>query len=147
MNLSSKSRYGVRILIQLALNYNTGVSVKGKTLSEAQEITEPYIEQIMISLKRSGMVRAERGCAGGYLLSRPPESITLLEIIELFEGKLELVRCVKGSKTCSRFPFCETTRVWKRLSETFRREAAAITLAHIIEENAQEKLKQAEHVH
>jgi Rrf2 family protein len=136
-----------RILIQLALNYNTGVSVKGKTLSETQDITEPYIEQIMISLKRSGMVRAERGCAGGYLLSRPPESITLLEVIELFEGKLELVRCTKGSQTCARMPICETTRVWKRLSEAFRREAAAVTLAHIIEESAQGKLKQAEYTH
>ncbi len=146
MNLSSKSRYGVRILIQLALNYNTGVSVKGKTLAETQEITEPYIEQIMISLKRSGMVRAERGCAGGYLLSRPPESITLLEVIELFEGKLELVRCTKGSQICSRLPVCETTRIWKRLSETFRREAAAITLAHVIEENSRAKAKKAEYV-
>ncbi len=146
MNLSSKSRYGVRILVQLGMNYDKGISIKGKSLAESQDITEPYIEQIMISLKRAGMVRAERGCTGGYLLSRPPETITLLEVIELFEGKLELVRCGKSGEKCARFDVCETTRTWKRLSDIYRREASKVTLASILDENNKQQAQEPEYM-
>ncbi len=133
MKLSTKSRYGLRILLQIAIDESNKPAVKGKIISEKQEISEAYLEQIMIPLKNSGIVRTIRGCNGGYALNRDPEEITVLDIIELFEGKLELVKCIDDPENCNRCDICLTRGVWERLSETLRREADKITLKNIME--------------
>ncbi len=109
MNLSTKSRYGLRILLCLAKSYESGVRVplKGKSIALSQGLTEPYFEQIIIKLKACGLVKTIRGCNGGYLLNRSPEIISLLEIIEIFEGPVELVNCKKSGGMCSRHDKCE----------------------------------------
>ena len=86
MKLSTKTRYGLRILLQIAADTenNKKGSVKGKSIAQMQNVSEAYLEQIMIPFKTAGFVKTVRGCNGGYALNRPAESITVLDIIELF---------------------------------------------------------------
>lgn len=134
MRLSTKSRYSLRILVQLALEMKATPAVKGRVIAKKQEISEPYLEQIMIPLKSSELVRTIRGCNGGYSLNKSPEDITILDIIELFEGKIEFAECNNESTTpCSLLDRCPTSSVWAHLSKTLRDEAAKISLASILE--------------
>ncbi|QSH41506.1 Rrf2 family transcriptional regulator [Lentisphaerota bacterium ZTH] len=135
MNLSTKSRYGLRILLCLAKSYGTDVPLKGKAIASEQGLTEPYFEQIIIKLKAHSLVATVRGCHGGYLLNRSPETISLLEIVEIFEGPVELVKCRKGTSVCPRQSECAAQSVWHKLSRTIRTELAKVTLASIVQEN------------
>ena len=132
MKLSTKSRYGLRILLEIALDRDGNGASSGKTIAQKQDISEAYLEQIMIPLKEAGLIRTIRGCRGGYALRRPASEITMLDVMELFEGPLDLVKCGEGDKPCSRLAECTTSKVWKHLSETLRREAKKITLAQIV---------------
>ena len=138
MNLSTKTRYGLRILVQLAEIYGQNVAIKGKDIAAQQEFTEAYLEQIMIKLKEAGFIRTERGCNGGYILAKSPDNISVLDVMELFEGRLDLVRCKNENKVCPRILKCKTTRVWKKLSDIFRAEASQLSLTKILEMNKQE---------
>lgn len=138
MNFSTKTRYGLRILIQLAESYGENVAVKGKDIAAEQNFTEAYLEQIMIKLKEAGFVRTERGCNGGYILAKSPDKITILDVIELFEGRLDLVSCKDQTKVCPRILQCKTTRTWKKISDIFRGETSKWTLTKILEMNKQE---------
>ena len=134
MKLSTKSRYGLRILIQIALDNINGKQLsQGKNIAKKQGVTDAYLEQIMIPMKRGGIVGAVRGCNGGYELRKKAEDITVLEIIELFEGRIKLSDCSIGNQNCSRFEACPTVNVWKELEDTFREKAATITLESILE--------------
>ena len=134
MKLSTKTRYGLRILIQIALSCDQRKAVKGKFIAAKQDISEAYLEQIMIPLKNADIIRTLRGCNGGYALKRQPEEITVLDIIELFEGKVNLVKCVEDEKECYRCSYCLANRVWGKLADSLRKEAGAITLDQLISE-------------
>jgi Rrf2 family transcriptional regulator, cysteine metabolism repressor len=137
MRLSTKTRYGLRILLQIALDCEgkRNASVKGKTIAEKQDISEAYLEQIMIPLKSEGFVKTVRGCHGGYALNRQPEQITVLALIELFEGPIQLVKCVGGDEgDCPRVGICPTSGVWVKLSSEIRSLAAKVSLQSIVEE-------------
>ena len=127
MKVSTKTRYGLRIVLQLA-EASDGKAVKGKDIVCRQGISEPYMEQIMIKLRKTGWVATERGCHGGYKLNIAPGDVTILDLIELFEGPLELVNCNDKDKRCMRFDKCKTSSSWQMLAESFRREAAKISL-------------------
>ena len=132
IKLSTKSRYGLRILVQIALESRRGRLANGRTLAREQEITEAYMEQIMIPLKTAKLVKTRRGCRGGYELGRPPEQITILEVIELFEGSVELVHCDGPEEVCPRRRDCLTYPAWKTLSDGLRRTAAGMTLSGLM---------------
>ena len=137
MRLSTKTRYGLRILLQIALDCEgrRNSSVKGKTIAEKQDISEAYLEQIMIPLKSEGFVRTVRGCHGGYALNRTPEQVSILNLIELFEGRVQLVKCLGNEDgDCPRIDICPTSSVWTKLSEDIRKLAGKITLQSIVEE-------------
>jgi len=134
MKLTTKTRYSLRILIQLAQNYQK-LPVRGKDISVAQKISEPYLEQIMISLKSAGYVGTLRGCNGGYILDVPPEDVTVLNLLELFEGKIQFSDCSNSdSSPCSLFYSCPTTKIWDKLSKVLIDEASQVSLATILEE-------------
>ena len=135
MRLSTKSRYGLRILMQIAIDNRDGKAAQGKSISKKQEISEPYLEQIMIPLKNAGLVRTTRGCNGGYFLNKAPKDITILNVIELFEGEFTLVDCVSDEKNCPRIKNCQTSNVWKKIAKSLRDTADKITLASILEEH------------
>jgi len=135
MKISTKSRYGLRILVEVAINTTNGISCTGRTVAKTLDLSEAYLEQIMIPLKTAGMVKTKRGCKGGYALSMDPNDITLLSVIELFEGKLTLVGCVGDASNCPKLNVCSTQAVWSELSQTLREKAASITLAQVVQQH------------
>ena len=139
MRVSTKTRYGLRIVLQLAEAQPGGEALKGKDIVKRQKISEPYMEQIMIKLRKAGWVVTERGCQGGYKLSVAPESVSILDFIELFEGPLDLVDCQKKDKRCTLLGDCKSSISWKILAEGFRNEARKMSLARIIELNSNVK--------
>lgn len=132
MKLSTKPRYGLRILAQIAVDTEDGRPAGGKDIAKKQDISTAYMEQILIPLRNAGIITAVRGRNGGYLLNRPAEEITVLDIIEIFEGKLELVES-NGCDTCGQECVCPTREIWERLSAVLRKESAAITVAELAE--------------
>ncbi len=132
MKISTKLRYGLRILLQIALDTEYKNSVTAHELAKKQDISEPYLEQIMITMKNSGFVNAIRGCRGGYVLNQSPKEITVLDVLELFEGKVKLVDCIDKNKPCSRLDFCCTHEIWEDLSNVIKEKASEITLESII---------------
>ena len=133
MKLTTKTRYSLRILVQLASRYNQA-PVKGKDISSKQNISEPYLEQIMITIKSAGFVRTERGCNGGYALNKSPKSISVLDIIQLFEGEIAFADCLEPSSTCGMLTQCPTSKIWNHLSKTLKDEASQITLKSIVDD-------------
>ena len=135
MKLSSKARYALRILLQIAYeNLNGNHLASGKLIASKQEITEPYLEQIMIYLKKGDLIETVRGCNGGYKLKKDPEHITVLEIIELFDGTLKLADCGATEKECLKSNKCIAEKVWKELSHVLRVAAENITLDSILDD-------------
>ena len=122
MKLSTKPRYGLRILAQIAADGGDSSPVSGKEVAQKQSISIAYIEQILIPMRNAGLVRTMRGRNGGYILARPAEDISLLEIIELFEGRLELV---------SKQDRSSASNIWNRLTDSLRKETAAISVADL----------------
>jgi len=115
MKLSTRSRYGVRLMLSLAVS-DTGNPVLLKDIASSEGISEKYLSQIIIPLKGRGLVSAFRGAHGGYLLSRPASDIKLREIIEPLEGDLSLVECVGGPNICGRSVLCVTREIWDKMS-------------------------------
>lgn len=129
MKISTKSRYGLRLLFRLAI---TGKDVVPLSEIAAKEnISEKYLEHIINRLKTGGFVKAQRGIKGGYVLTKNPSEIRLLEVVEILEGTLILVDCL-GKKPCEKIPICPTQWVWDRLSNVLRQELAKITLDDVV---------------
>ncbi len=117
MKVSTKGRYGLRAMIELAANYTAGPVFIG-TISGKQDISLKYLHAILTSLKKAGLVRSLRGRSGGYVLARSPARITLQEIFHALEGPLALVDCVTNRGSCRRAENCTTREVWRDLSRT-----------------------------
>lgn len=122
MKLSTKPRYGLRILAQIAADGGDKIPISGKEVARKQDISIAYIEQILIPMRNAGIVRTVRGRNGGYLLDRPAKDISLLDIIELFEGRLELVDDHIAN---------DASGLWQRLTQVLRTEAESITVADL----------------
>ncbi len=135
MQLSTKTRYAVRALVELAMAYGQG-PVKLKDIAASQDISLKYLEQVMYPLRVGGYVKTLKGSRGGYILGRPPERIKLHEIIQSIEGSLSFVPCVDDPEVCGRFERCATREVWARLKESVLNELKSITLAELAEKQA-----------
>ncbi len=132
MKLSSKTQYGTRILLQVAITTQSGRLAQGKELAAKQNINEPYLEQIMVSLKKAGMIQTVRGRRGGYLLAIDPKTVTLLDIIETFEGPVALAE-LGSDKDTPPASQDAITAAFENINQTLRAEAGGVTLADIIE--------------
>ncbi len=136
MRLSTKSRYGVRALFDIA--YNSGnLPAQIQDISRRQDISPRYLEQIFQSLKRAGILKSKRGPQGGYYLGRKPEEITLSEIVQATEGDTLLVECTEDKKckkgSCSFDGSCVSQVVWQDASAVLRQFLAGITLKTLCE--------------
>lgn len=131
MRLSTRSRYGLRLMLALALRYGKG-SVFLKDIASSEDMSEKYLSQIMIPLKAKGLVVSLRGVNGGYLLARPPSTITLREIVELLEGGLGLVGCVGNPSICSKASACTARETWRFLSERIARTLDSLNLEDMV---------------
>ena len=129
MKLTTKSRYGVRAIFDIAY-HSGGLPAQIKDISERQRISPRYLEQIFQKLKKAGILGSKRGPRGGYFLLKPPSEITLYDIITCTEGPIELVFCVSEAdeecspRTCEMKDRCVASPMWKeigdRIAEIFR---------------------------
>jgi len=136
MRLSTKGRYGVRLMLELALHYGKG-AVLLKTIAEMQQVSEKYLWHLIVPLRAAGLISTKRGVHGGYTLAKPPSQITLKEIVEILEGPMSLVECVKFPSVCERSTFCAARDVWVKLSEKLMETLGSITLEELA--NSQRK--------
>jgi Rrf2 family transcriptional regulator, cysteine metabolism repressor len=127
MKLSTKTRYGIRAMLELALNYKRK-PLSIKEIAKNQEISKKYLEHLLILLKTAGLVGSTRGAGGGYALTRPPSEIRLSQIVQVLEGSLSLVDCVDSPVICSRSKFCATRDVWFLIKQSIVQVLYSITL-------------------
>lgn len=131
MKISTKGRYAVRVMLDLAI-HNTGEYVKVKQIAARQEISEKYLEQIIAVLNKAGYVISTRGAQGGYRLAREPKDYTVGMILRLTEGSLAPVACLEGNApVCERCDTCETLEVWKELNAAINQVVDGITIADL----------------
>lgn len=116
MKLSTKGRYGVRLMLELALHYGEG-PIPLKEIAERQDISEKYLGHLIPSLKASNLINSTQGAYGGYSLAKPPQDITLDEVIGALEGNIVLVECVNKSDFCDKTDTCVTREIWKEMTE------------------------------
>lgn len=135
MKISTKGRYGLRTLMDIAAHQATG-PVNLNDMAERQGISAKYLWQIVNLLKMAGFVRGTRGPKGGYILIRDPHSITLLDVIQVLEGPVSLVECVDDPTYCSRAENCVAHSVWSEVSQAVRQALANVTLAEILRRHA-----------
>ncbi|HZK24613.1 MAG TPA: Rrf2 family transcriptional regulator [Oscillospiraceae bacterium] len=138
MKLSTKGRYGVRAMFDLALHSGQG-AIALKHVAQREQISEKYLEHLFANLKKAGLIYSVRGAQGGYRLARPAEEITLGDIIRVLEGPVAPTDCViKGAAgkndKCNRATACVMHHVWSRLSDEINDLLDSVTLAEIVEE-------------
>ncbi len=131
MKLSTRSRYGVRLMLDLALHANEGPVQLG-VVAQRQGIGVKYLEQILISLKKADYVTSVRGAKGGHLLSRLPEETTVGEVVRLLEGSLWLVKCIQYPEECERSEHCVTRIIWKAATDAIHQRLDAITFKDLM---------------
>lgn len=127
MKISTRGRYGIRLMLALALNYNNG-TIPLKTIAKDQGISEKYLEQIINPLTKSGLVKSFRGAQGGYMLTNPPEATTVGEILRVLEGSLSPVDCV-DHPNCANSDHCVSLSIWKKMKVALDEVVDNITLA------------------
>jgi Rrf2 family protein len=132
MKLSAKSRYAVRLMLDLAMHLGRGPQ-RTASLSEHTGVTVRFIEQILKPLKKAGLVDSVRGAAGGYVLAGRPADVTLADILRVVEGDLGLTNCCLDAGICHRSSVCKARQAWDRVSHALEQELSAITLADLME--------------
>lgn len=131
MKISTKGRYALRLMLDLALN-SSGTAIPLRDVAQRQEISDKYLEQIVTQLSRAGLVRSVRGAGGGYLLTRPPEQYTVGEILRVLEGNLAPVSCADGIGCCQRADQCVTLEVWQEIQAAVASVVDGRTLADLV---------------
>ena len=134
MKLSTKSRYGTRLMVDMAQHYHNG-PIHLANVAKRQGISVKYLEQIIIPLKKADYIRSVRGPKGGHILAKAPEEITVGEIVALLEEGTTFVECSEHDGSCERSSICLTRRLWKEAAQAMFEKLYAITLADIINED------------
>jgi Rrf2 family protein len=138
MKLTTKGRYGLRLMIELALHdENTLVTLR--EISKHQEISVKYLWSLITPLQRAGLVKAVRGAHGGYTLAKPPSEITIRDIVVEVEGPLSIVDCVADSSVCHREPLCVARDIWIEVSRKIEETLDSITLSDILKRYQQKE--------
>ena len=140
MKLTTKGRYGLRAVIDLAV-YAKEEPVSLAAVAERQSISISYLEQLIAKLKKAGIVQSTRGAQGGYTLAKSPEEISVGDILRALEGTLSPVECVaeNGDSECASSDFCVTKYVWKRISDSINDTVNGIPLSELITESERVK--------
>jgi Rrf2 family protein len=144
IRLSTKGRYGTRLMLNLARHYGAGNdAVILKHISEDERISIRYLEQIIIPLKINRLVKSIRGAGGGYTLARKPEDIRIGEILHALEGNCCLVECIEDGTYCEFTDTCPTYDIWKNATDLLKNYFDSITLkdAQVMAEKKVKKAK------
>ncbi len=132
MKMTTKGRYGLRAMADLAVHHDGDNFIPLKHISERQHISENYLERLMAGLRRSGLVQAQRGTQGGYRLARKPEEITVRDILEAVREPMALTDCVEEGQTSCRGHYCTSRKVWQKMTDSLIRMADSITLYEMV---------------
>ena len=128
MKLSTKGKYGIKAMVDLAVNYGRG-NVSTSALAQIQGVSEAYLEQLLASLRKAGLVTSSRGAQGGYALARDPAEIDVGEVLRALEGSTALLECVGGSGNCDNAVHCSARPLWLKLQERIDEVLDSTTLA------------------
>jgi len=131
MKLSTRSRYGTRMMLDLAQHYDEGPIQIGY-IARRQDISVKYLEQLIIPLKKANFIKSVRGPKGGHMLARPPEEITIGEIVKVLEGGIDLSDCIGNPDECNRYSSCLTRGIWEEATKAMYDRLNSITLSKFI---------------
>ena len=132
MKLSTKGRYGVKAMVDLAINYGNG-PVSVKSISERQNISEYYLEQLFSLLRKAKLIKSVRGAQGGYVLNKLPEDILVSEIMQVLEGPIEVSDCLEED-TCSNADCCATRVLWGRIKDSIDSVLESTSLKDVVDD-------------
>ncbi len=138
MKLSSRTRYGMRAILELAMEYGKK-PMQIKMIADREDISSKYLEQLIAMLKSSGLVRSIRGPRGGYSLAKPPAEITLREVFQTLEGPMTPADCLEHPEYCPKCTDCATREVWQQLQDAISGVLNSYTLADLVEKSIQKK--------
>ncbi len=131
MKLSTRSRYGTRMMLDLAQHYDQG-PVQIGAVSKRENISVKYLEQLIIPLKKANFIKSVRGPKGGHMLAKPPEEITVGEIVRILEGGINLSSCIENPEVCDRTTRCLTRGVWEEATKAMYDKLNSVTLSKMI---------------
>lgn len=136
MKLSTKGRYGLRAMVDLAV-HSEKEPVSIASIAARQSISESYLEQLIAKLKRAGLVGSVRGAGGGYIPSRKPEEISVGDVLRALEGSLDPVECpgLEAENGCGGADVCVTKYVWKRINDSINRTVDEIKISELVKES------------
>jgi Rrf2 family protein len=133
MHISTKGRYGLRILLDVAVHETQG-PVALREIARRQAISQKYLWQVVNPLKVAGLLRVTRGARGGYVLARNPARISVSDIVDILEGPVTLVKCAKSPAVCDRSETCVARDVWRTIEDRINETMKGITLEHLVEQ-------------
>lgn len=146
MKLSTRGRYAPRAMLDLALNYGKR-PMSLKNIGRRQEISERYLEHIMIALQSAGLVQSTRGSRGGFSLAKLPKEIKLSQIIQAVEGSIAPVACVDDPKLCNRVDTCVTHEIWRKLKKAMLKVFDSVTLEDMVKMQKKKLFKQKDRMY
>ena len=138
MQISTKGRYGLRILLDVGLHEKQG-PVALRDISLRQGISQKYLWQVVNPLKVAGLLRATRGAHGGYVLAKSPSRISVRDIVDILEGPVMIVSCVQSPGTCDRSFSCTARGAWAEIETRLKETMDSITLQHLLAQQAKQE--------
>ncbi|HUS73764.1 MAG TPA: Rrf2 family transcriptional regulator [Sedimentisphaerales bacterium] len=139
MKLSTRTRYGIRAILELAENDGKR-PLQLRIIAQRQDISIKYLEQLMAILRSAGFVRSIRGAKGGYVLAKLPNQIKLSDVFDCLEGCVTTVECVEDKKYCERADDCVARQVWMQVQEAIKNVLQSITVQDLVD-RAKDKSK------
>lgn len=138
MKLSSRTRYGMRAILELALEYGKA-PLQIKTIADREDISNKYLEQLIAMLKASGLVRSIRGPRGGYVLAKPPSEVLMKDVFLTLEGPMIPAECLQHEEYCERCTDCATRQIWQQLQNAILGVLESVTLADLVQNTKEMK--------
>mgnify|MGYP003573422949 CR=1 FL=1 len=138
MKLSSRTRYGMRAMLELALEFGNK-PLQIKTISDREDISNKYLEQLIAMLKSTGLVRSIRGPRGGYMLAKPPSEIQIKDIFYTLEGPVTTAECLEHAEFCPRCTDCATRQIWGEIQDAILNVLKSRTLQDLVDQSVKAK--------
>ncbi len=133
MRLSTRARYGTRMMVYLAEHYNEG-PIQIRDIAKHQNISVKYLEQLIIPLKKANFIKSIRGAKGGYMLAISPDKIRVGDIVRTLEGHMSLTPCVDDPSSCDRITTCLTRSIWQAATAAINEKLDAIRLSDMVKQ-------------
>ena len=140
MKLPTRARYGTRMMLELAFRYKKGPTLL-KDIGKSQDISVKYLGQLVIPLKIAGLIKSTLGAHGGYLLSKPPDKIRLLEIVTALEGPLCIVECINSPDNCKRSKTCVMQNIWDEINQKIIKTLNSYTLKDLLKLHKEKQIE------